>query len=232
MTMRGLISLFALMIFGSSAVAQGLGLPERDKEVIQTFFDGHPSLQDKSHTLKFLDPLASYPLCDRPIEVVPPVGRQKLWGTVNLTVECAGSTMQWKRSVPVRVSVYGAYAVAAKPLPPGRALTESDYVWTEGEITGLVGELVDYQGDLEGVETARPLSHGMPIRLNDIRPIAVIKRGEAVKLTLVGKGFAVDTTAFALGNAKLGDTLQIRTKEGKVVSAVATGKGQAETKLD
>jgi flagellar basal body P-ring formation protein FlgA len=232
MARLGFVFAVLLPFFAASAHAQTLGLTDRDKEVIEIFFEQHPSLQDKSHAVRFLDPLAQYPPCDRRIEVTPPMGRQKLWGSVNLTVECLGATTFWKRTVPVRVEVFGSYAVTAKPLPPNRALSPEDYVWMEGEITGQAGQLANHETELQGVETVRPLSHGAPIRLNDLRPIAVIKRGEAVKLTIIGSGFAVETSAFALGNAKMGDTLQIRTKEGKVITAVAVGKAEAETRLD
>jgi flagellar basal body P-ring formation protein FlgA len=220
------------LYFSLASVAHAQGLSDRDKEVIEAFVEKHPSMQDKSHVVRFIDSLAEYPPCDGPIDVKPPIGRDKLWGTVNLAVECQGIKTYWQRSVPIRVVVFGTYAVTARNLPPGRTLQPEDYVWIEGEVTGMAGQLVDYEGDLESVETVRPLSHGAPIRLNDIRPIAVIKRGEVVKLTILGKGFAVETSASALGNAKMGDFLQVRTKEGKVITALATGRGEAQVRVD
>lgn len=230
--MRRLILFLAAAFLSLSQSAFAQGLSDRDKEVIEAFVEKHPSLKEKSHTVRFIDPFAEYPPCDKPIDVKAPLGREKLWGTVNLSIECQGTKTHWQRSVPIRVLVFGSYAVAARNLPPGREIAPEDFVWMEGEITGMTGQLVDFEGDLEGVETARPLIHGTPIRLNDIRPIAVIKRGEVVKLTILGKGFAVETTASALGNAKMGDTLQVRTKEGKVVSALATGRGEAQVRVD
>ena len=86
----------------------------------------------------------------------------------------------------------------------------------------------DSQG-LEGQELMRSLRAGEPIRISDLRPATLIKRGELVVMTIgTPNSFQISVKAEAMQDGRLGDQIKLRnTESGKTLSAVVTGKGTA-----
>ena len=82
------------------------------------------------------------------------------------------------------------------------------------------------------MELARPLQPGTPLRLNDLKPIAVIKSGDQVRVTLLGKGFAIDTTGQAMSDAAMGGSVKVRISDGKIVQGAAVSQGAVEVLID
>lgn len=195
--------------------------------------DQHPSLQGRTYTLRW--PASTrWPECSRPLQVNVPTTRDRLWGTVPLTVQCpdAHGARAWTRQAAVQVQVQGRYLVAARALPAGQALQESDFEWREGLLGSNEMAFVDNPQRLAEAELARPLAPGAPLKLNDLKPLAVIRMGQQVTLTLVGRGFSVVTTAQAQSAATQGATVKVKTQEGKIVTGKAVAEGQVEAALD
>ena len=220
------VRLLAIGLLGSSvAWAQHPAEQATRKQL-----DQHPSLQGRTYSLRW--PTGPrWPECTRPLQVNLPTQRDRLWGTVALTVQCPDAR-SWTRQASVQVQVQGRYLVAARALPAGQALEESDFEWREGLLGSAETAYVDNVQRLAEAELARPLAPGVPLKLNDLKPLAVIRSGQQVTLTLVGRGFSVVTSAQAQSSATQGATVKVRTQEGKIVTGKAIAEGQVEAALD
>jgi flagella basal body P-ring formation protein FlgA len=82
---------------------------------------------------------------------------------------------------------------------------------------------------LEGQELMRAVRAGEPIRVSDLRPATLVKRGEMV-LMIVGTPatFEISVKAEAMQDGRAGEQIKLRnTESGRTLSAVVTGKGTA-----
>lgn len=84
-------------------------------------------------------------------------------------------------------------------------------------------------GGLEGQELVRALRAGEPIRLSDVRPALVVKRGDLVLMTVGSpQTFEISVKAEAMQDGKVGEQIKLRNNEsGRVLSAIVTGRGTA-----
>ena len=84
-------------------------------------------------------------------------------------------------------------------------------------------------GGLEGQELVRAVRAGEPIRLSDVRPALVVKRGDLVLMTVGSpQTFEISVKAEALQDGKVGEQIKLRNNEsGRVLSAIVTGRGTA-----
>ena len=78
----------------------------------------------------------------------------------------------------------------------------------------------------------RGVNAGAPIRLNDLRGIAVIRAGDLVSLGIKGRGFEIVTSGNALGDAALGASVRVKTLDGKILQGKAVSAGKIEASLD
>lgn len=87
---------------------------------------------------------------------------------------------------------------------------------------------MEIQG-LEGQELVRSVRAGDPIRLSDLRPALLVRRGELVLMTVGSpKTFEISVKAEALQDGKMGEQVRLRnTESGRTLSGIVTGKGTA-----
>lgn len=69
---------------------------------------------------------------------------------------------------------------------------------------------------------------GQPLRADWLRAPVAVQQGQIVKLFARGNGFSVSHDGRALATAQSGQTVQIRTGSGQVVSGVARPGGLVE----
>jgi flagella basal body P-ring formation protein FlgA len=88
---------------------------------------------------------------------------------------------------------------------------------------------LEVQG-LEGQELIRALRAGDPIRLSDLRPALLVRRGDLVLMTVGSpKTFEISVKAEAMQDGKMGEQIKLRnTESGRSVSGIVTGKGTAK----
>jgi flagella basal body P-ring formation protein FlgA len=126
----------------------------------------------------------------------------------------------------------GPVLVASRNLSPGQSLQSSDWKIVQSELSKLPPDVLEDESEIENKEIVRFVRAGTPLMLNDLRSITVIKYGDLVKLSFVGDGFTVSTSGQALGPAALGDTVKVRTQEGKLIQGKAVAKDEVEVVLD
>jgi flagella basal body P-ring formation protein FlgA len=122
--------------------------------------------------------------------------------------------------------------VSTQALKKGQALSVADLQWAEGDLTKMGDSLLEDPEQIKNMALTRSLQPGMPVRLNDLKPIAVIKSGDQIRVTLVGKGFAIDTSGQAMSDAAMGGSVKVRISDGKIVQGTAVSQGAVEVLID
>ena len=203
------------------SVADPIG---RLPELIEKQLAEHPSLIGKDFAVALQPINRPLPECTGALNVQIPRARN-LSGLQTFLVQCA-QQKPWSLSVRATVKVFERYVVAQTNLAPGQIIQPGDWAWVRGDVSALPrggSSLVVLPPD--SMEVVRRISSGSPITLNDIRKSVVIRRGDQVTLTLQGDGFEIQTLGYALSDASAGDTVNVKTTEGKTVQGVALGMG-------
>src|SRR3989442_1026083 len=144
----------------------------------------------------------------------------RLWGRAFVGLRCA-SGAKWTISVPVQVRVYGAALVAARRLPAGQPISETDVrteevEWTR-EAQGVARELAQLQRRVP----AHRIEAGQPIGLALLSDTPAVGQGDPVKLVGRGNGFSIATDAVALAAAAVGQPVRVRVESGKILTGTA-----------
>ncbi len=140
----------------------------------------------------------------------------KLWGRTYVGVRCVeGAT--WSTMIPVTVSVYGPALVANLPMPMGALPRPEDFRIEEVDWTRSAGAPVSDPSWLEGRSLGRPLSAGQVLRANDLRVPQTVSAGDPVRIRMIGTGFSVSSSGFAMAAAGEGQSLRVRTETGRML---------------
>jgi flagella basal body P-ring formation protein FlgA len=166
--------------------------------------------------------------CEQLQAFLPPGARPQ--GHTTVGVRCQRPS-RWTVYLQAQVQVLGPYLVAARPLAAGQLLGPADVALRSGDLAELPG------GTLSDLEAAlgRPLAvavnTGQPLRRDYLKSIPVVQSGQPVRLLVLGHGFQVSGDGTAVANAGDGQTVQVRTPRGTVVSGVARPGGVVELRL-
>lgn len=163
--------------------------------------------------------------CTR-MEAFLPAGA-RLWGAVNVGVRCTGGA-QWTLFVPVVVSIHAPVVVAARPLAQGKTLTADDLTLATREISALPAGVLTDPGQALGQVLNVGLLPGHAVRQDMLRPPLVVRQGQSVRLVVKTGGLEVSNEGKALANAAAGQSVQVRTPVGQVITGVARPDGSVE----
>ena len=120
--------------------------------------------------------------------------------------------------------------VAATNLPAGLVLQRDSLKLDRMEADKISkAHYLESQG-LEGQELLRAVRAGEPIRVSDLRPATLVKRGEMVLMTIGSPAtFEISVKAEAMQDGRVGEQIKLRnTESGRTLSGVVTGKGTAK----
>ncbi len=120
--------------------------------------------------------------------------------------------------------------VAATNLPAGLVLQRDSLKLDRMEADKISkAHYLENQG-LEGQELLRAVRAGEPIRVSDLRPATLVKRGEMVLMTVgTPATFEISVKAEAMQDGRVGEQIKLRnTESGRTLSGVVTGKGTAK----
>lgn len=159
-------------------------------------------------------------------EAFLPVGT-RAWGRVNVGIRCTAGA-NWSIYIPARVRVDGEYLVAARALGRGQVVGEGDYALMRGDLTELPPNMITDPRQAVGQSVNVALGAGQPLRADWLRAPVAVQQGQVVKLFARGSGFAVSYDGRALATVQSGQTVQVRTGGGQVVSGVARPGGFVE----
>lgn len=163
-----------------------------------------------------VDPRLTLPACASLEPFLAEGGR--LWGNSTVGVKCEG---KWTIYVPVKVKVMTPVVIATRPLASGMVVGPMDIMLRKLDITEAPpGTLTDI-GEAVGKTLNASIPSGYPVRMGMLRAPLIIKQGQSVKLISMGRGFQVTSDGIALGSASEGQTVQVRTPSGHIVSGTA-----------
>jgi flagellar basal body P-ring formation protein FlgA len=209
----------------SLAAGPALGASELQRRVEQ-LLSTHPDRQGRPMRLEWTARPSRLPACAQGPELVL-LPAQRLPGWVRVQAVCKNPV--WERNLQLRVHLQLRYLAARRNLMSGHVLGQGDLVMAEGDSAKLGDDLATDLSAVIGQELRRPLTRGSPLRLNTLRPLTVIQKGNQVVLILRGTGFEIETMGLAMNNAAIGQELQVQVKEGTIVTARARAAGVAET---
>ena len=232
--MRGII--LSLILWPLGALAQAPAPADyvaRVRAVAERQISEHPSVAGREHAVRW-EPARGLVQCSVPARVTV-AQRERLWGAVSVSLFCPsgrGVTQVMKAYVAVPGDYWQAKA-AVKAKTPFKV---EDWTKVRGDFgqfsERLIGALVQSPEVLNGFESVRAIAPGRPLALTDWQKITVIKRGGTVKVTLGGSGFDIDASGVALDDGAVGDTVRVKTPEGKVLEGVAEADGSVLVPLN
>ncbi|MDO9010752.1 MAG: flagellar basal body P-ring formation chaperone FlgA [Gallionella sp.] len=161
--------------------------------------------------------------CSR-VEAFLPTG-SKLIGRVSIGVRCMEAN-GWSLFIPVQIKITRELLISAHPLTAGQIVREQDIARLTTETTQS-GGIAD-SGLVIGKVLRYSIASGSVLRENMLRAPYSIKQGQSVRLSVQGSGFSISGAGVALNNASEGETVQIRTSTGRVVSGIAVADGVAQ----
>lgn len=153
----------------------------------------------------------------------------RLWGRTNVGVRCQRPE-GWSIIVPVTVQVMGDALYSARPLTRGEPVAELDIVTQRADLTQLPAGVLTDRSQALGRVPSVSLAAGLPLRAEMLRGAFVVTQGQNVRIVFSGDGFKVSSEGRALGNAALGEFVQVRAASGKVVKGQASAAGVVEVK--
>jgi flagellar basal body P-ring formation protein FlgA len=169
-----------------------------------------------------VDPQLKFTHCDHLDVFVPPGA--KLWGNTTVGVRCEVPE-KWSLYVPVQIRVWADVVLSARALPRGQTITADDVAMQRLDLTQLERGVFTELQQVIGKVTKSAVSGGTPLRSDQLRAVAVVTQGQQVRVVFAGAGFHVSSEGRALGNAGVGEPVQVRTASGKLIKGIVTGPG-------
>lgn len=163
------------------------------------------------------------PACPTLEAFLPPGSR--LLGNSMVGVRCPGKK-GWTLFVPVHVKVSVDMLITNKPLAQGQVLHAEDISTQNGELS-QTGILTD-PAQAVGKVFKYGVGAGQVLRQDMLRAPDVVTQGQMVQLQAGGTGFSVSSEGRALNNAAEGQSVQVRTASGQVISGTARTGGIVE----
>jgi flagella basal body P-ring formation protein FlgA len=200
------------------------------EDAVKQFLDQHPSLEGREFSIQWEPSKLEFPACTKNPSVEL-LRKDKAWGKLLLNLRCDTGRV-WARPVSLYVVVKGRYLAATRPLKSGQVLTPSDWKWVDGDLSKMGDSLVDSPELLKNMELSRAQQAGNALRLNDFRPMSVIKSGDQVRVAIVGRGFGLDASGQALADAALGASVKVRISDGKIIQGTAVSQGVVEVVME
>lgn len=217
--------LMLLLALCSSAQAQTS--PEALRAAVSQFLTAQAASMPGKAVVEVGQPDARIALaaCTAHEPFLPPGARP--WGRVSVGVRCVAGA-SWTIYIPSRVRIEGDYLVAARALGRGQVVADGDYAFMRGDLTELPPNMITDPQQAIGQSVNVAIGAGQPLRADWLRAPVAVQQGQIVKLFARGNGFSVSHDGRALATAQSGQTVQIRTGSGQVVSGVARPGGLVE----
>jgi len=169
-----------------------------------------------------VDPQLKFTHCEHLDVFVPPGA--KLWGNTTVGVRCEVPE-KWSLYVPVQIRVWADVVLSARALPRGQTITVDDVAMQRLDLTQLERGVFTDLEQVIGKVTKTAVSGGTPLRSDQLRAAAVVVQGQQVRVVFSGAGFNVSSEGRALGNAGVGEPVQVRSASGKLLKGIVTGPG-------
>ncbi len=157
------------------------------------------------------------PECVSPDPFLPPGASP--WGRISVGVRCGGER-PWVRYMQARVSVLSDYYVAVRAFGPGEPVTPADLEVRQGDLSTLPRAVITDPSQVVGAVTANRIAAGSPMRTDLLKKSIAVRSGQTVTVAVEGDAFQITSEGKVLADAAIGNPVQIRLRNGQVVSGL------------
>lgn len=171
------------------------------------------------------DARLNLPACSSPVPYLSQGAR--LLGRTTVAIRCEAPSA-WRTMVKAHVRFHSAYLTAAKALPQGHVIQETDLAIAEGDITAMRPGVLTGKKQAVGHTVARTIQPGSPIWAEQLRTPQAIQQGQNVRIVSKGRGFTISGDGYAVNNAALGQVAKAKTASGVLVRGIARANGIIE----
>lgn len=154
----------------------------------------------------------------------------RLWGRTFMKVQCIGGDAH-SFFVGLDFDVFAPVLVMKKTIPIGQAVGPDDVEFNTMNIAQLPQGWIDNMAHLNNKTATRSLTPGLVLRQDYIKGTPLIRRGDTVKVMMKGQGFSIDGSAQAVEAAELGQSIKIKTSQGKILTGIAIEQSVVELTL-
>lgn len=218
-----------LVAVGGSALQAAAPVQDRDA-IRQAAHDYVLSKAKSEHrsraeiTVGRLDPRLRLTACGEDLAAFQPPGGRSL-GNTTVGIRCP-APKPWTIYVPVKVIVYRAVVVSARPLPRGQLLGAGDVKLEQANLAELRAGYLTDPSQAIGNKLKRPLSDGTPLSAAMIQAPHLVKRGQQVTVINEVSGVQVRITGKALMDGASGERIRVRNPSSRrVVEAMVVSPG-------
>jgi flagella basal body P-ring formation protein FlgA len=174
-----------------------------------------------------LDPRTRLARCDSLQPFLAPGAR--LWGNGNVGIRCL-KPETWTVYVPVVVKVTGEIVVTARAVRRGQTLAADDVRLESADLTQMPRDVLTELAQALGKSTNAAFPAGFVLREDMLRAPFAVTAGQRVVIVFQGAGFSVTSEGKSLGNASVGEAVQVRSASGKLLSGVVQEPGVVQVR--
>jgi flagella basal body P-ring formation protein FlgA len=153
------------------------------------------------------------------LEAFMPPGSRSV-GKTTVGIRCLVPS-SWAIFLPAHIRQTGNYVSAAVRLMPGQPITADSLLQRTADLGELPDDVATDPGQVIGMNPISGVAPGAPLRQSLLRAPQVVQQNQTTRLTLNGNGFVIHSEGRALANAHVGQSVQIRTEAGQIVSGIA-----------
>ena len=118
--------------------------------------------------------------------------------------------------------------VASEIIPKGQKVTPSNTKVSD-YFDVIATDTLMSASDAEHMEVVRTIKSGSPIRLSDVRPSLMVKKGDDVFLVIERGSLSITTKMVALEDGKFGAQIKLKNPESQeIVSGIVSGPGKTK----
>ena len=118
--------------------------------------------------------------------------------------------------------------VASEIIPQGQKVTPSNTNVSD-YFDVIATDTLMSASDAEHMEVVRTIKSGSPIRLSDVRPSLMVKKGDDVYLVIEKGSLSITTKMLALEDGKFGAQIKLKNPESQeIVSGIVSGPGKTK----
>lgn len=208
-----LYGLLLLSLFASAAGVQDLRQLE---QVATAFAEAEAGSDGFRYQVGKADPRLRLPACAQAPTAGWPGGQKPPFTALELACAAQG----WRILLPVTASQLSVGYVTTRQLRAGEVLQTGDIKLMPVSNRALALQAVRDPALIVGKALRSTLPAGSLLRESQLRLPLVIKTNQPVRVLVQGSGFVIGSDAVALGNAAVGERLNVRVPSGKVISGV------------
>lgn len=220
-----------LALLSPALMAQNNPAPRQDLAELQRIAESF--LRNKSIglpgdvkvTVNPVDARRNLPPCTAPDAFSPNGSRP--WGRTTVGIRCTGSAT-WTIFMTANVQVISEYLVTTSSLGQGQMITERDISRLKGDLAVLPNNVLTDETQAIGRTTTISMNAGTPLRQDALRTQWAVQQGQSVHIVSNGPGFQITVEGHAISNAVEGQSAQVRTPNGQVISGVVRPGGIIE----